>query len=157
MPALLSAISDSRRAANVAMLTWSSWFAEVGRLSTLAGWASDLFSAASAAAVTCATMNPEFTPPCSTRNGGRPESELSMSSAMRRSESAPISAIAIASASAASATGSAWKLPPERISSVSKNTRGLSVTAFASISNTRAACRIWSRHAPITCGWQRRL
>ena len=36
---------------------------------------------------------------------------------MRRSESAPISASAIAITSAAMATGSAWKLPPERISS----------------------------------------
>ena len=117
MPALFAAMSESRRAAKVAMLTWSSWFAEVGRLSTLAGWASDLFSLASAAAVTCAIMKPELTPPCSTRNGGRPESVGSMRSAMRRSESAPISAIASASASAASAMGSAWKLPPERISS----------------------------------------
>jgi hypothetical protein len=52
-----------------------------------------LFSLASAAAVTCGTMKPELTPPCSTRKGGSPESEASISSAMRRSESAPISAI----------------------------------------------------------------
>ena len=45
------------------MLTWSSWLAEVGRLSTEAGCASDLFSEASAAAVTCAIMNPELSPP----------------------------------------------------------------------------------------------
>lgn len=38
------------------MLTWSSWLAEVGRLSTLAGCASDLFSLASDAAVTCAIL-----------------------------------------------------------------------------------------------------
>ena len=36
--------------------------AEVGSESTLAGCASDLFSEASAAAVTCAIMKPEFTP-----------------------------------------------------------------------------------------------
>ena len=36
------------------MLTWSSWLAEVGKLSTLAGWASDLFSLARDAAVTWA-------------------------------------------------------------------------------------------------------
>ena len=34
---LSDAISPSLRAANVAMDTWSSWLAEVGRLSTLAG------------------------------------------------------------------------------------------------------------------------
>jgi SAM-dependent methyltransferase len=39
MCAALSAISSRRRAACVAMLTWSSWFAEVGRLSIAAGWA----------------------------------------------------------------------------------------------------------------------
>jgi hypothetical protein len=33
--------------------------------------------------------------------------------------------------SAANATGSAWKLPPERISPLSANTSGLSETAFA--------------------------
>jgi hypothetical protein len=37
IPAVFSAIRCSRKAAPVAMLTWSSWFAEVGRLSTLAG------------------------------------------------------------------------------------------------------------------------
>jgi len=44
-----------------------------------------------------------LTPPCRTRNGGRPESVVSIRSAIRRSESAPTSAIATASASAASA------------------------------------------------------
>ena len=116
-----------------------------------------MFSEASAAAVTCAIMKPELTPPSSTRNGGSPDRFASISSAMRRSDSAPISAIASARLSAANATGSAWKLPPERISPVCANTSGLSDTAFASISSTSAAWRIWSRHAPITCGWQRRL
>jgi hypothetical protein len=37
MPAVLSAISASRSAAPVAMLTWSSWLALVGMLSTLRG------------------------------------------------------------------------------------------------------------------------
>ena len=58
MADVLPAIGVSRRAANVAMLTWSSWFAEVGSESTDAGCASDLFSDASAAAVTCAIMKP---------------------------------------------------------------------------------------------------
>ncbi len=89
MRAVFAAIGASRRAANVAMLTWSSWFADVGSESTDAGCASDLFSEASAAAVTCAIMKPELTPPSSTRNGGRPERFVSISSAMRRSDSAP--------------------------------------------------------------------
>ena len=58
--AVLSTMSARRRAAKVAIDTWSSWLAEVGRLSTLAGCASDLFSEASAAAVTCAIMKPEL-------------------------------------------------------------------------------------------------
>ena len=49
------------------------------------------------------------------RNGGRRDTPASISIAMRRSAIAPTSAIASAIASAASATGSAWKLPPETI------------------------------------------
>jgi hypothetical protein len=60
-------------------------------------------------------MKPELTPGSLTRNGGRPDRVASISSAMRRSASAPISAIASASVSAAKATGSAWKFPPEMI------------------------------------------
>src|ERR1700730_4800046 len=59
MLSAFAAMAGSRRAPWVAMLTWSSWFAEVGMLSTLAGWHSMRFSATSAAAVTCATMKPE--------------------------------------------------------------------------------------------------
>ena len=76
--------------------------------------------------------------------------------AMRRSASEPISQIAIASMSAANATGSAWKLPPESASSLSAKMSGLSETPFASVSSVVAACRIRSSTAPITCGWQRR-
>ncbi len=155
MQRVFAAISSRRRAAKVAMLTWSSWLAEVGRLSTLAGCASDLFSEARAAAVTCAIMKPELSPGSRTRNGGRPDSVASISRAMRRSDSAPISAMATAMASAASATGSAWKLPPDNTSS--PNTRGLSVTALASMASVFAAPRIKSRQAPITCGWHLRL
>ena len=82
-------------------------------LSTLAGWASDLFSEASAAAEICATMNPELRPLDSTRNGGKPLKLVSTRKAIRRSAMAPISASAIARTSAAIATGSAWKFPPE--------------------------------------------
>ena len=46
MYSVLRSICWSLRAAKVAMLTWSSWLALVGRLSTLAGWARDLFSEA---------------------------------------------------------------------------------------------------------------
>ena len=155
-PAVLSSIVCRRRAANVAIDTWSSWFAEVGSESTLAGCASDLFSDASAAAVTCAIMKPEFSPPCSIKNAGNPDSTGSISIAVRRSDSAPISAIASARLSAANATGSAWKLPPESASIVSAKTSGLSDTPLASASRMVHAWSIWSRQAPITCGWQRR-
>ena len=54
------------------MLTWSSLLAEVGIVSTLAGCASVLSSDASAAAVTCAIMKPDWSPPCRVRKGGSP-------------------------------------------------------------------------------------
>ena len=152
---MLAAISHSRRPALGAIETWSSWLAEVGRLSTLAGWASALLSLASAAQVTWAIMKPEFTPPLATRKAGSCDMLRSTSSDTRRSASEPISAIASARLSAAIATGSAWKLPPERMSFSSANTSGLSETALDSISSTSAAWRIWVRQAPMTWGWQR--
>ena len=51
-PAAFSIIALKRRAACVAMLTWSSWLAEVGMESTLQGAAIALFSETRAAAVT---------------------------------------------------------------------------------------------------------
>ena len=57
--------------------------------------------------------------------------------AVRRSDSEPISQIAMAIMSAAKATGSAWKLPPESTSSLpprSREDQGLSDTPFDSIS-----------------------
>ena len=66
-------------------------------LSTLAGWESILFSDTSAAAVTCATMNPELSPLSFTRNAGKPLMFGSTRSAMRRSASAAVSATASAS------------------------------------------------------------
>ena len=72
----------------------------------------------SAAAVTCAIMKPELSPGFGVRNAGRPESAGSTSMAMRRSASEPISQIASAIMSAAKATGSAWKLPPDSASSL---------------------------------------
>jgi hypothetical protein len=100
-------------------------------------------------------MKPELRPPSRTRNGGRPDRPVSSSSAMRRSAMAPTSLMASAMMSAAKATGSAWKLPPEITSPVSQNTSGLSDAALASMTSTRAACARLSRHAPITCGMQR--
>ena len=125
-------------------------------LSTLAGMARWRFSATSAAAVTCGIMKPEFRPGRGVRKAGRPDSAGSTSMAIRRSASEPISQIAMAIMSAAKATGSAWKLPPETTSPVSANTSGLSLTPFASTASVAAACRSRSRQAPITCGWQRR-
>ena len=78
------------------------------------------------------------------------------SMAIRRSASDPISQTAIAIMSAAKATGSAWKLPPESAVSSSAKTSGLSLTPFASVSSVEAAWRSRSSAAPITWGWQRR-
>ena len=107
--------------------------------STLAGCARCLFSETSAAAVTCGNMNPEFSPGRGVRNAGSPDSAGSTSIAMRRSANEPISHSARAMMSAAKATGSAWKLPPESTASSSAKTKGLSETLFASISSVRAA------------------
>ena len=78
------------------MLTWSSWLAEVGRLSIATGWARCWFSLASAAAQICASMKPELRPGSGDRKAGRPLSAGSVSSAIRRSASEPISASATA-------------------------------------------------------------
>ena len=55
--------------------------------------------------------------------------------AMRRSASEPISQTASAIMSAAKATGSAWKLPPDSASSVSAKISGLSETPLASVAS----------------------
>ena len=158
MCATLAIIGCRRRAAKVAIDTWSSWLALVGRLSTLAGWASDLFSHASAAAVTWAIMKPLFRPASAVRNGGRRETPASISIAMRRSAIAPTSAMA----QRHRVGGQRHRLGVEvaagdhRRAVSSAKTSGLSVTALASRSSTSAAWRSWSRQAPTTCGWQRR-
>ena len=90
------------------MDTWSSWLALVGVESILQGMARCLFSAISAAAVTSAIMNPEFSPGSGDRNAGRPKfCAGSTVIAIRRSVIEPISASARAHWSAAKATGSA--------------------------------------------------
>ncbi|MNL45384.1 hypothetical protein D3C87_1680260 [compost metagenome] len=101
-------------------------------------------------------MKPEFRPGLGVRKAGRPEQAGSTSMAMRRSAIEPISQTARAIMSAAKATGSAWKFPPDRASSVSGKTSGLSETPLASVDSVTAAWRRMSSAAPITCGWQRR-
>ena len=59
-------------AAAMLMLTWSSLLPDVGIVSTLAGCASVLSSEVSAAAVTCAIISPDCSPPWRVRNAGRP-------------------------------------------------------------------------------------
>ena len=86
-----------------------------------------------------AIMRPDWRPPSRARNAGRSESVGLTSRSMRRSLIAPSSATAIASMSAAMATGSPWKLPPESSSPVSANTIGLSVAAFSSMAIVRSA------------------
>ena len=125
--------------------------------STLAGWARVLFSEARAAAVTWASIRPECTPPSLARNAGRPESMGLTSRSIRRSLMAPSSATAMATISAARATGAPWKFPPESSSPVSAKTMGLSVPALISISTDRRAKPSASRTAPCTCGTQRSL
>ena len=79
--------SRALSAANAPMLTKSSLLAEVGMLSTQAGWARVLFSETRAAAVTWAIMRPLLSPPCSVRNAGRWSEVLgSIMHSTRRSE-----------------------------------------------------------------------
>src|SRR5438105_4259642 len=98
-------------AAVIPMLTWSSRPADDGIVSTQAGCARILLSAASAAAVTCAIMNPELRPLFLARNGGSPESDGFTSCSTRRSEMVCSCAQAIASRSSACDTGCPWKFP----------------------------------------------
>ena len=122
------------------MLTWSSWPADDGIESTEAGCASDLHSETSDAAVYCTSMKPEFSPlPCDQERGQavvplRIQQPVEPAFADR----APAHTVASASVSSATATGWPWKLPPERTSSSSGSTIGLSETAPASICSTPA-------------------
>ena len=122
-----------------AMLTWSSWLPDVGIESTTAGEANTLFSDTSAAAVYCAIIMPELSPPCSVRNGGSPESCGFTMRSVRRSEMLASSERAIPRKSMAMATGSPWKLPPLSTSPSSGNSSGLSVAEFISVSTTARA------------------
>ena len=145
-------ISMAFLAAIVPIDTWSSWFPEDGIESTLAGCASNLFSDTSAAALYCTIINPELTPPDSTKNAGRPLRDgLTILSSLL-SEISAISARAIPRKSKASATGCPWKLPPEIPSSDSGKIKGLSVTEFISISTFSFMNSKASLLAPCTCG-----
>jgi hypothetical protein len=76
------------------------------KLSTIAGWASSLFSEHRAAAVYWATIKPEFRPSPFTRNAGRPRLRLGfIRRFIWRSERPPTSLIAIPRRSRAIATG----------------------------------------------------
>ena len=143
------------------MLTWSSWLAEVGRLSTLAGCASDLFSDASAAAVTCAIMKPEFRP-----GSARQERRQARHDGVDQHRDAPLGdradlgdrdAPAHRRRARPARRGSCRRTGSRPRRRCPANTSGLSVTALASRTSTSAAWRSWSRQAPMTCGWQRRL
>jgi len=79
--------------------------AEVGIESTEAGWAMTLFSETREAAAYWAIMNPELSPPSSTRNAGSPESWGFTNRSMRRSEILANSAMAIPKKSQARARG----------------------------------------------------
>ena len=126
-------------------------------MSTDAGCASDLFSEASAAAVTCAIMKPELTPPSWTRNGGSPERFVSIRSAIRALGKRTDFGDREREIVRREGHRLGMEVAAGENLRVSANTSGLSETAFASVSRMLAAWRSWSRHAPITCGWQRRL
>ena len=159
MCAVLAIIGCRRRAAKVAIDTWSSWLAQVGRLSTLAGWASDLFSLASAAAVTWAIMKPQLRPGL-----GGEEGRQARHAGVDQHRDAPLGDRAdLGDRERHRVGGERHRLGVEvaagddlRRRRSPANTSGLSVTALASRTSTSAAWRSWSRQAPTTCGWQRR-
>ncbi len=66
-------------------------------LSTLAGWASTLFSDTSAAAVTWASMKPEWSPGSWARNAGSSDRSGLSNRSMRRSLIVPSEATAMPS------------------------------------------------------------
>ena len=80
---------------------------EVVMESTDAGCAHTLFSLASAAAVTCGIMKPEFNPAAGARNGGKPSFSAGLTNRSVRRSDMPASAVsAIARKSKAKASGS---------------------------------------------------
>ena len=109
--------------------------ADVGRLSTLAGWAIDLFSLASDAAgdvrdhesgIETGVGRQKWRQPRHAGINQHCDAALGDGADFGDGDGHRV---------AGKATGSAWKLPPEIICCVSPNTSGLSVTALASRSN----------------------
>ena len=138
------------------MLTWSSCPADEVIESIDAGWASDLLSDTSDAAVYWASMNPEFSPLRCTRNAGSPLDRAGSSRRnRRRSEMLATVTTPRARASSATATGWPWKFPPDSTSPVSAKTTGLSDTDPISRSRTWRLNDSTSRIAPWTCGAHR--
>src|SRR3989304_4773183 len=80
-------------------------------VATLAGCARILFSETSAAAVYCASINPECRPPSLVRKAGSPLRCGLTRRSMRRSAMVASAAVAMASTSSARATGRPGKLP----------------------------------------------
>ena len=76
--------------------------------------------------------------------------------AMRRSAIEPISQSASAIMSAAKATGSAWKLPPEKHLAVVGEDQRIVGDAVRLDHQRRRRLAQEVEAAPITCGWQRR-
>ena len=158
MCAVLAIIGCSRRAANVAIDTWSSWLAEVGRL------------------IDAGRMRERLVLAGQRRRGHVRDHEAAVQARHRRSGTAAGATRRRRSASRCGARRSRRPrrsrppsrrrpAPPARRGSCRRrrssrrlpaNTSGLSVTALASRSSTSAAWRSWSRQAPTTCGWQRR-
>jgi hypothetical protein len=92
----------------MAMGTTSSLLAPVGIESTLAGCASTLHSLASAAAVTCAIIIPEFTPGSFVRNAGRPSFHVRVGQAIDCARSEITARLVTAMARKSSAMETDW-------------------------------------------------
>ena len=121
--------------AMVPILTWSSWFADVGMLSTLAGCAEPCSRIQSCGSVLC---NHESVVDAFlyTEEAGK-SAELRVNKALNSALcNIGESAMAIPRVSIAMATGWPWKLPPEKMSPLSGKISGLSVTELISVSIT---------------------
>ena len=124
-------------------------------LSMLTGWRTLRVSATSAAAVTCAIMKPELTPR-RVRNG-RQAAHLG---SIEQRDATLGDGADFRARDRQTVGGEGHRLGVEIAAGhgllVSGEEIGLSVTALASMVRVpRRAC-MRSRHAPITCGWQRR-
>ena len=98
-------------------------------------------------------MYPLLSPASVVRKGVSPLERAAFTMrSMRRSEMLASSAQAMPRKSKGRAMGSPWKLPPEMTASSYRNMRGLSVTAFSSISTRERMKSSASRTAPWTWG-----